>query len=36
MRAGPGAAVARAAWRRAWALQAGLVPQDLRFFCVYD
>jgi len=36
MRAGPGAPVARAAWRRAWALQAGLVPQDLRFFCVYD
>jgi hypothetical protein len=36
MRAGPAADVARAAWRRAWQLKAGLNPRDVRFYCVYD
>lgn len=36
MRIAPAAPVAEAAWRRAWWLKAGLVPRDLRFYCVYD
>ena len=27
---------ARAAWQQAWALMAGFVPRDTRFYCVYD
>ncbi|MFI5279414.1 MAG: hypothetical protein ACHQU1_02875 [Gemmatimonadales bacterium] len=36
MRAGAGHPAARAAWSRAWWLRAGLVPRDVRFYCVYD
>jgi hypothetical protein len=36
MRAGPDHPAARAAWSRAWWLRAGLIPRDVRFFCVYD
>ena len=36
MRAGPASPAARAAWRRAWWLKAGLTPRDVRFYCVYD
>ena len=36
MRAAPGSEAARQSWRRAWWLTAGLVPKDLRFYCVYD
>jgi len=35
-RAGAGSPAARAAWSRAWWLRAGLVPRDVRFYCVYD
>lgn len=36
LRAGPGSPAARAAWKQAWWLKAGLVPRDVRFYCVYD
>jgi hypothetical protein len=36
MQAGAADPAARAAWSRAWWLRAGLVPRDVRFFCVYD
>lgn len=36
MRAGAGHPAARAAWSRAWWLRAGLIPRDVRFYCVYD
>jgi hypothetical protein len=36
MKAGPTSPVARAAWRRAWWLRAGLAPRGLRFYCVGD
>jgi hypothetical protein len=36
IRAGAGGPTARAAWRRAWWLLAGLMPRDVRFLCVYD
>lgn len=29
-------ALARAVWRDAWRLRAGLPPRDTRFVCVYD
>ena len=34
--AGPHRDVARAAWQRAWWMKAGLVPRDVRYYCVYD
>jgi hypothetical protein len=36
MKAGVNAPVARAAWRQAWWMKAGLAPRDVRFYCVYD
>jgi hypothetical protein len=36
MRAGPASPAARAAWKRAWWIEAGLVPRDVRFYCIYD
>ncbi len=34
--AAPGGPAARAAWRQAWWLMAGLAPRETRFYCVYD
>ena len=28
--------LAKQAWKQAWALKAGLVPRETRFYCVYD
>ncbi len=36
LRAGPRAPAARAAWRRAWWMKAGLAPREVRFYCLYD
>jgi len=36
MKAGVNAPVARAAWRQAWWMKAGLAPRDVRFYCIYD
>ena len=36
VRAGPLHPAARAAWSRAWWLRAGLVPRDVRFYCLND
>jgi hypothetical protein len=36
MQAGAQDPAARAAWSRAWWLRAGLIPRDVRFYCVYD
>ena len=36
MQAGADDPAARAAWSRTWWLRAGLVPRDVRYFCVYD
>jgi hypothetical protein len=33
---GAGGPTARAAWRRAWWLRAGLLPRGVRFLCIYD
>jgi hypothetical protein len=36
MKAGINAPVARAAWRQAWWMKAGLAPRNARFYCIYD